>query len=68
MNREEYCRLIRSGVINQRRAVRGFLALARYAPNHDIRDAFLLLSHHAAGNRRLLLRQLARYCNNGTIL
>ena len=76
MTREEYCRLIRRGIINQRSAVLGFRALARVAPNADVRDIMLLLAHHARGNRRLLMRQLNRYCLllngittvNGTIL
>ena len=70
VNREEYCRLVRRGIINQRSAVLGFRALARVAPNADVRDIMLLLAHHAHGNRRLLIRQLNRYCLlvNGTTI
>jgi len=62
MTREEYCRLIRSGLINTRSAVRGFRALARLAPNHDVRDMMLLLAHNSHHSHRALRRQLARYC------
>ena len=68
VTREEYCRLIRRGIINQRSAVLGFRALALRAPNADVRDTMLLLAHQAHHNRRLLMRQLARYCNGTTIL
>lgn len=70
MNREEYCRLVRRGIINQRSAVRGFRALARVAPNADVRDTMLLLAHHAHHNHRFLMRQLSRHCMlvNGTTI
>lgn len=71
MTRAEYCRLVRRGIINQRHAVLGFRALARVAPNADVRDTMLLLAHYAHHNRRYLMHQLDRYClllNGTTIL
>lgn len=68
MTREEYCRLVRRGIMHQHHTVRGFRALARLAPNHDVRDLMLTFAHSAHISHRMLMRQLARYCNGTTIL
>lgn len=68
MTLEEYCRLVRSGIINQRRAVRGFLALARIAHargHHDLADLMASRAASARISLTVLQRQLRRRCLNG---
>jgi len=68
MTLAEYCRLVRAGIINQRRAVRGFRALARIARRRghlDLEDLMLSQAAAARISLRVLLLQERRRCVNG---
>ncbi|MBS3938195.1 MAG: hypothetical protein KGZ50_06450 [Peptococcaceae bacterium] len=60
--RARFCRLVHHGICHQRSTVRGFLALARLAPNADVATLMRSFAAEAQVSIDALLEQRRLHC------